>query len=201
MDVNISPEDRQAAPSRFASGSRVATINAVTSDGTQTLEVRKTGDHYYARSSATDGVHRLEGDLGEALGKEMQVYRNRKLFDFGFTDPSKVELRDGATTYVFTKSGEKWTAQDGKAVDSVGVQSLIDKLRDLSAQDFGGPAVSAPELTVIVTAGGKSETVVASGTSAQRAGEPVVYKLDPKTVEEIRQAAKDVQPAPAAAAK
>ena len=200
MDVNVSPEERAAAPARFASGSRVATVTAVTAEGTQTLEVRKFGEHHYARSNVTEGTYRLEGNLGEALAKSLQDFRNRKLFDFGFNDPSRVEVKDGATSFVFTKSGDQWT-HDATTMDSVGVQSLIDKLRDLSAQDFGGPAVTAPDLTLTVTADGKSETVVASGSVAQRSGETAVYRLDPKALEEIRQAAKDVKPAPAAAGK
>ena len=63
-------------------------------------------------------------------------FRSRKLFDFGFSDPSKVEVK-GAT---YTKDGDKWKA-GGKVMDNTSVQNLIDKLRDLTATKFAAQAI------------------------------------------------------------
>ena len=69
--------------------------------------------------------------MGDALDKGLDDFRNKKLFDFGFSDPGKVELKNA----VYTKSGDKWMS-GSKTMDNASVQSLIDKLRDLSATKF-----------------------------------------------------------------
>ena len=81
---------------------------------TQTLEVRKDKDkNYYAKSSAVEGVYKVAADVGDALDKGLDDFRNKKLFDFGFSDPSKVDVK-GAT---YTKSGDKWMS-GGKTMDN-----------------------------------------------------------------------------------
>ena len=65
----------------------------------------------------------------------MDDFRNKKLFDFGFNDPNKIEMHDGGKTYAFQKTGEDWSS-NGKKMDSTSVQSFLDKLRDLSASKF-----------------------------------------------------------------
>ena len=63
------------------------------SSGTETLEVRKDKDkNYYAKSSAVDGVYKVPADLGDGLDKKVDDFRNKKLFDFGWTDPNKIEI-------------------------------------------------------------------------------------------------------------
>ena len=81
------------------------------SAGTQTIEVRKKGEDYYARSSAVQGIFKIPSDVGEALNKGIDDFQNKKIFDFGFNDPTAVDLRDGAKTYSFRKSGETWSVE------------------------------------------------------------------------------------------
>lgn len=208
MDLAAPDEEAAKAAASFGAGSRVATAAVTDSAGTQTLEVRKKGDEYYARSSAVQGTFKVAADLGEALNKTLDDFRNKKLFDFGFSDPSAIEIRDGAKSYSFRKSGEKWTF-GGKTADSVGVQSLVDKLRELSAIRFMESPVSAPpilELTVTSDSGKRVEKVSVSKVGdrflATRAAEPTVYELDGKAVEELQRAAADVkEPPPPAPAK
>ena len=58
--------------------------------GNQTLEVRKDKDkNYYAKSSAVEGVYKIASDVGDALDKSLDDFRNKKLFDFGFSDPEQ----------------------------------------------------------------------------------------------------------------
>ena len=74
--------------------------------GTQTLEVRRDKDkNVYAKSRAVEGIYKANADLADALEKGVDDFRNKKVFDFGFSDPSKVELK-GAS---YTKAGDKWT--------------------------------------------------------------------------------------------
>ena len=117
----------------FAAAAKVATAVVTDASGNQTLEVRKDKDkNYYAKSSAVEGVYKVASDLGDALDKSLDDFRNKKLFDFGFSDPSKVEAARRAT---YAKSGDKWMA-GAKTMDNTSVQNLIDKLRDLSATKF-----------------------------------------------------------------
>ena len=90
-----------AAATKFAGGTRIATAAVTDSGGTQTLEVHQDKDHtYFAKSSVVEGVFKIAGDVGDAMNKSLDDFRNKKLFDFGFSDPSKVEVK-GA---VYTKS-------------------------------------------------------------------------------------------------
>jgi hypothetical protein len=130
MDATISDEDAKKSATTFASAQPVATAKVTDAGGTQTLEVRKAKDDYYAKSSVVEGVHKVSKELGSGLDKSLDDFRNKKLFDFGFNEPSRVEFRDGGNTSVYEKSGDKWTSA-GKTMDSSTVQAFIDKIRDL----------------------------------------------------------------------
>jgi hypothetical protein len=67
MDTSA-PEDQAAkAAAAFAEASRVGTASVTDTTGSQTLDVRKKGTDYYAKSSAVPGVFKVASDLGEAL--------------------------------------------------------------------------------------------------------------------------------------
>src|SRR5207237_3623693 len=122
------------AVAAFGSGTKVATANVADSAGTQTIEVRKDNGkdkNYYAKSSAVEGIYKVAADLGDGLDKDLASYRNKKLFDFGFQDPTKLTI-DKST---YEKSGEKWMS-GGKQMDSSAIQAVVDKLRDLAATRF-----------------------------------------------------------------
>ena len=128
MDLT-SPEDASKA---FAGAAKVATATVTDASGTHTLDVRKDKDkNYYAKSADVEGVYKVAADVGDALDKGPDDFRNKKVFDFGFSDPSKVDVK-GAS---YTKSGDKWMS-GAKTMDNGSVQTLIDKLRDLSATKF-----------------------------------------------------------------
>jgi hypothetical protein len=209
MDTSVTDEEAKKAPGAFAGATRVAVATVADASGTQQIEIRKTAKDtaYYAKSSVVEGVHKVASDLGTGLEKSLDDFRNKKLFDFGFSEPTKVEVRDGAKTYSFQKSGENWSA-GGKKMDSVGVQSLIDKLRDLSTIKFVEKGFTTPEIELTVTSneGKRVEKVQISKTGnqyfAKRENEPAIYELDGKAVEELQRAAADVkEPPPAAPAK
>jgi hypothetical protein len=117
-----------------------------------------------------------------------------------------VDLRDGAKTYSFRKSGETWSS-NGKSMDATSVQSLIDKLRDLKATQVRDTGFTSSLIDITVTSdGGKRvEKVAISKTGdkflAKREGEPSVYELESKAVEEIQRAAADVKEPPPPAKK
>jgi len=202
MDLTVSADDARKAASAFASASPVATVKATDASGTQQLEVRKNKDDYYAKSSAVDGVHKVTADLGTGLDKGLDDFRNKKLFDFGFNDPNKIEMHDNGKTYAFQKTGEDWFS-NGKKLDATSVQSLLDKLRDFSASKFVDfTAVAAPSIDLTVTSNDNKrvEKVLISKQGsdyvAKRENEPSLYGLDAKTVDELSKAASDVKEAP-----
>ena len=108
MDTSVSDEDTKNAASSFASGTSVAIAKVTDASGTQELQVRKNKDDYYAKSSAVEGVYKVSNELGTGLDKSLDDFRNKKLFDFGFSDPNKIEMHDGARAYSLTKGGEEW---------------------------------------------------------------------------------------------
>src|SRR5437016_6103746 len=77
------PATKNDPASAFASGSEIATAKVITDSGTQQIEVRKNKDDYYAKSSIADGVFKVASDLGQALDKKLDDFRNKKVFDFG----------------------------------------------------------------------------------------------------------------------
>ena len=193
MDLS---EDEKKAAASFTTGTRVATATVNDAGGSQTLEVRKDKDNYYAKSTAVAGIYKLAGETGKNLDKGVDDFRNKKLFDFGFSDPSKIEIKNAT----YTKSGDKWMSGP-KTMDNTSVQGLIDKLRDLTAANFtekggGEPVVEA---TVTSNSGKRVEKVTISKQGdkyfAQRAGEPSIYGLDGKAVDDLQKAASDVKEA------
>lgn len=206
MDTSLPAEEAAKIPASFASSPRVATAAVTDSAGTQTIEVRKRGEDYYARSSALQGTFKIPADVGAGLNKGIDDFQNKKIFDFGFNDPTAVDLRDGAKTYSLRKSGETWSS-NGKSMDATSVQSLIDKLRDLKATQVRdtGFTSSVIDITVTSDSGKRVEKVAISKAGdkffAKREGEPSVYELESKAVEEIQRAAADVKEPPPPAKK
>jgi hypothetical protein len=198
MDTSVSDEDLKKAAAAFASGTPVGTVKVTGADGTQTLEVRKSKDDYYAKSSVVDGVHKVTKDLGEGVDKGVDDFRNKKLFDFAFSDPTKVEYKDGSKSYVLEKAVDKWMS-NGKTMDSTSIQALIDKLRDLAATKFVDSGFTTPtfEVTVVSNDGKRTEKVqiAAAGDKfiAKRVGDDAHYSIDPNAIKDLKDAANGVQ--------
>jgi len=201
MDLSASDDDQKKAAAAFSSGTAVATAKVTDASGTEELQVRKNKEDYYAKSSAVEGVYKIGSDLGTALDKTVDDFRNKKLFDLGFTDPEKIELHDGAKAYFLTKGGSDWFWSDGKKVDAIGAEAFIEKVRDLAASKFVESGFGATELEVTATSNtGKSieKVLIAKAGDhyvAKRDGEPALYQLDPVVVTGLEKAAEDMKPA------
>ena len=201
MDLTATDDDQKKAAAAFNSGSAVAIAKVTDASGTEELQVRKNKDNYYAKSSAVEGVFKVGSDLGTALDKAVDDFRNKKLFDLGFTDPEKIELHDGAKAYFLTKGGSDWFSADGKKLDAIGAEGVVEKVRDLSASKFVDSGFGAPVLEVIATSnGGKTIEKVSVAKDgdhyvAKREGEPALYQLDPVVVTGLEKAAEDLKPA------
>jgi hypothetical protein len=201
MDSSVSDDDQKKAAAAFSSGTAVATAKVTDASGTEELQVRKNKEDYYAKSSAVEGVYKIGSDLGTALDKTVDDFRNKKLFDLGFTDPEKIELHDGAKAYFLTKGGSDWFSADGKKVDAIGAEAFVEKVRDLAASKFVESGFGATELevTAISNTGKSIEKVLIAKDGdhyvAKRDGEPALYQLDPVAVTGLEKAAEDMKPA------
>ncbi|MBZ5571517.1 MAG: DUF4340 domain-containing protein [Acidobacteriia bacterium] len=206
MDLSASDDAKKIA-SAFASGAPVATAKVTDTSGTQELQVRKNKDDYYAKSSAVEGVFKVPSSLGKGLDKGLEDFRNKKLFDFGFSDPNKLEMHDGAKSYFLTRNGADWWNESGKKMDVSSVSSLLDKLRDLSADKFPDTGFTTPQITLSATSndGKRVEKVMISKSGenyvAKRENEPSLYQLDAKAVGELVKSAEEMKPAAAAPSK
>ncbi len=202
MDLSVSADDQKKAAAAFATGQLAGTAKVTDGSGTQTLEVRKQKSDYYARSSVVKGVYKVSSDLGQAVEKTPDDFRNKKVFDFAFSDPTKIEVQQGSATKQLVRSGTDWK-MDGKTMDAGTVQSFVDKARDLAATKFETTGFTTPAATVSVTFndGKRNEKVefakVADGYIARRSDGPDLYRLDAKAVNDMLEASQAIKPAAA----
>jgi len=190
-------EDYKSA-TEFAKATPIATVTLTGDQGPQKLEVRKDKDNYFAKSSVVDGAYKVDANLGAALDKSLDDFRNKKLFDLGFEEPDKIELHAGAKFWFLTRNGSDWWS-NGKKMDSSSVESLAGKLRDLTASGFPDSGFSNPDLEAIVTSdnGKRVEKVLFSKLAdkclAKREDGPSLYQLAPSTVTELTSAAEAIK--------
>jgi hypothetical protein len=207
MEASSTDADVKKAAAAFASGMQVATAKVTDNASTQELQVRKSKDDYYAKSSAVPGVYKVPSDTGQGFDKNVDDFRNKKLFDFGYDEPGKVEVHDGAKAYFLTKGGQDWWSADSKKMDSTSVQSLIDKIRELSARKFLDSGFTTPIIEVTVTSndGKRVEKILIAKSGdnyiAKRENEPALYQLDSSSVSDLQKLAADLKPAPAVSKK
>jgi Domain of unknown function (DUF4340) len=216
--IDLGRSDTKDAATAFAHATPLATAEVTDESGTQELQVRKghedkghedkthedktqaghSNDTYYAKSSVVEGIYKISPDLGQALDKGLEDFRNKKLFDFA--DPNRVELQIGSKAYFLTRSGEDWW-QDGKKMDAGTVQSLISKLRDLTADKFLDSGFANPTIDVTVTSddGKRVEKVLMAksndGYVAKREHDSAFYQLNSGSVDDLEKAADEVKPA------
>lgn len=199
LDPLLTADQMADLAKQYAGAAPLATV-ALTAPGvTQRLEVRRNKEgKVYAKSSVVAGFHMLPDEMGRSLEKGGEELRNKKIFDFGFSDPGRVEYRDGSRQMTLSKAGDRWL-MGAKTMDEVGVQSLIDRLRELAAVKFvsGGFTGGSIELSVTSKEGKVVEKVALSkaGESyiAKREGEAALYELAGKTVDELVAAASSIK--------
>jgi hypothetical protein len=202
-------EQGDATDSKHDFTKPLAAVELVDEAGPHTLTVIQEGEQYYARSSDLEGVYEVSSTLAQSLGKKLEDFRNKKLFDFGFTDPAKLQLRNGGTSLTVEKKDDKWVlaSDGGRELDSPKVQALIDGLRNLAATSFvsdnaaeqskyglGSPAIEAE---VTPAQSDATEKVVITAPSAERVyaarqGQPTTYEVENSAVAEIQRATEDL---------
>jgi len=203
-------DDEKKDLSAFNAGKPVATAKVTDVAGTQELQVRKNKDDYYAKSSTVPGAYKVLSSVGSSMDKSLDDFRNKKLFDFGFVDPEKIEIHDGAKSYFLTRSGSDWWS-NGTKMDESSVSTLVADMRDLTATKFpeSGFTTSSIDVTVTSDSGKRVEKVLIAKSGdryiAKRENEPALYELNASAITDMQKAAADVKPvpppAPAAAPK
>jgi len=197
-------EDDKKVSAAFDSGKPFASARVTDLSGPQELQVRKSKEDYYAKSSAVSGVYKISNGTGTGLDKGIDDFKNKKLFDFGFADPEKIELHDGPKSYFLLRHGTDWWS-NGTKMDAGTVSTLIDRMRDLSATKFLETGFAPPVLNLTVTSndGKRVEKVILSKNgdsyAAKRENEPAFYELSASAVTELQKSAADLKPAAAPA--
>jgi Domain of unknown function (DUF4340) len=200
MDTSGSDANAKDAASSFAHGTPVATAKVTDLSGTQELQVRKDKDNYYAKSSVVEGAYKVDSSLGQAMDKGLDDFRNKKVFDFGFSDPDKIEMHNGSKAIFLSRSGADWWS-NGKKMDAMSAQDFVSALRDLSASKLVDSGFTSPTVEIMVSSdnGKKVEKVeiAKSGNNciAKRDGDPTLYQLDTNAIDSLQKSSDDVKPA------
>ncbi len=174
----------------------LATVSVTDGGGDHTLVLAGGGGTHYARSSAHSGVFGVSATFAESFDKPVADFRNKKLFDFGFADPARVDLSVGDASAVIARADDAWLLEsDGnRRLDGERTQALLDSLRNLAAIEFPSDdagrqesfGLGSPAITAAVTPAGTDsapETVIVSAADqplvyAARVGEPSTYRIE-----------------------
>jgi Domain of unknown function (DUF4340) len=198
MDLSGSDKTATESDSAFAKDLPVAVIKLTDESSTQQIQIRKAKDLYYAESSQIDGAYKIDSSLADSLNKKADDFRNKKLFDFGYSDPNKIEIHSGAKTWSLMRGGEDWW-DNGKKMDADSVQTLISRLRNLSADKFVGSDFTTPEVEATVTSdsGKRVERVLISKSGSnyisKRDGDSTFYQLPTQSGDELQKAIGDLK--------
>ena len=200
--MQISPgADEAKNAAAFKSATPFATAKITGASGMQELQIRKSKDDYYAQATALPGVYEVPSNVATSLNKSLDDFRNKKLFDFGYEDPNKVEIHDGSKSYFLTHSGSDWWGMDGKKVDDSTVQTLLGDIRELSATKFPDSGFTNPAIQIIVTSNDSKRVervaMAKSGDNfiAKRENEPALYELSAASIQELQKSAANLKPA------
>ena len=201
FDPALSAEDQKKNASAFATAPVLATLNLNDGAGIKQLEIRKTKENLLlAKSSTVAGIFKVADELGASVGKSLDDYRSKKLFDFGFEDPARIEIKLADKTSLIEHKSADWLL-DGKKVDSASFMPFLDALRAFAAMRFvsGGFTTPAFEVTVTQKDGKTIEKLLIAKVGnfhyAKREGESGEYEVDPKTLADLEAALKAVKAA------
>jgi uncharacterized protein DUF4340 len=201
LDTSPGSDDAKIA-SAYKAATPLAAVKVTGAAGTQELELRKAKDDYFAKSSVLSGICKVPISLGTGLDKSLDDFRNKRLFDFGYQEPEKIEIHDGAKSYFLTRSGSDWWGPEGKKLDESLTESVVSKLRELTADKFPETGFASPSIQITVTSSsGKRLEKVAVAKSgdayiAKRENEPEFYGLTASAMTDLLNAAAALKPAP-----
>lgn len=194
------PQDAAA----LAHGTPFATVKVTTGTGAQartdSLEIRKSKDDYYAQSSAVPGAWKVDSSLATAVDRSADTYRNKQLFNFAYAEPIGIQYHSGSTSLNLMRSGSDWLS-NGRKMDADSVAAVVTALRSLAASRFVDSGYTNPDidLTVVSSGGRQIEKVhfqkTSDGAIARRDDGPGLYFLDATTMNGLESAISGVKPA------
>ena len=203
FDPKLAEDTVKKNAAGFAAGAVLGSLR-LTAGAVAQLEIRKSKDNeYLGKSSTTDGIHKLSDELGKSVEKTLDDFRSKKLTDFGFEDPARIELDFGGKKSTLEHKGADWI-WNGKKADAESVNGLLDALRGFGALSFVDKKFTAPVSTLTIThRDGKTiEKVliakVGNFVYAMRQGEIGEYEIDPKTLSDLEATAGKIKEAGAA---
>ena len=159
---------------RYGFSNPTMTIHLSGAGGGQTLVLgKKDGDNYYAMNTAVGPVFTLGSDFLSQFQKQVSDLRSKDLFTFSTYEANQVTVKGPKGQHVFVHhKNDKWeqTEPASMQVPNDKMQSLLQDLRDLSAQSFpkkdptnlAAYGLTKPEYTVQVQYGDhekKTQTV------------------------------------------
>lgn len=204
FEPTLSTEELKKNAVAFAAATPVATLKLGDGGAAKHLEIRKTGaEAFLGKSSTVDGVYKIAGDFGKSFDKSLDDYRSKKLMDFGYDDPVRIDLDFAGKKSVVERKDKEWML-NGKKVDTATLMPFLDALRAFSALKFVPAGFTAAASTVSVTQkdGKTVEKLLLSKTGnfiyAKREGEAGEYEIDPKSLADLEGALGKVKEAGAA---
>ena len=205
---SVLAEGDGAASDEYSVVRPYAVAEIVDASGSHVLTIAEGGPSgYYAKSSdLPGGVYEVPATFAESLDRDLNEFRERDLFDFGFGDLSRIEIRDGDKRATIEKQDSEWilTTDGGRQASSEKVQTLIDALRALSAVGFPAndadaqgryglaPPVIEVETTLALGELAPEKVLISDPTAEQvyasRMGEGPTYEVEKSAAEQIREA-------------
>ena len=155
---------------RYGFSNPTMTIHLTGDSGKETLILgKKDGSNYYAMNTAVGPVFTLGSDFLTQFQKQPSDLRSKDLFTFSTYEAKQITVKGpkGQRVFVLHKDG-KWeqTEPASMEVKSDKMQTLLQDLRDLSAQSFpkknptqlADYGLNKPEYTVQVQYGDQNKT-------------------------------------------
>jgi Domain of unknown function (DUF4340) len=94
------------------------------------------GDGIYLRRSGTPEVYVVRGDLGQALTRSRDEWRNHTIATVVPDSVASVEVRRGSRGYTLRRKGSGWVFGTGAPADSSAVSRLLSAYREVKVTGF-----------------------------------------------------------------
>lgn len=112
-----------------------------TKDKTISIQIgneAKQGDNLYVQLLGDSNIYLVDKNLANRLGKKLEDYREKSLFDFSESQVCHLELKNGNKLLEFSKTNHLWRIVQplSARADSMKVDELLKQTTSLRADDF-----------------------------------------------------------------
>lgn len=195
----VPAEEIAKLPAQFAAAKPAGIVTATDGRSTYRFEVRKTASgEYLGKSNALDPYFKLNNEIGSSYELTIDSFRDNSIFGFGFDEIDRIQVSDSGRTFQFERKQTKWFSAN-REMDTVGVQTVIDRAREMQASAYPAAGPNQPSLIVDVSYEGIREKaeLTPSGPNylVRRLNDPVLYEIKGELVAAFRSALDAVKPA------